>query len=117
MMKSDDGFETKTYRKVDVRLLPFLFLCYILAYLDRVNVGFAKLQILKDLSLSDAAFANGAGIFFIGYFFYEVPSNVLLKKFGARMWIARIMITWGVISAWARLEPCTVLVRSLAIGN
>jgi MFS family permease len=98
-MNSDESFEAKTYRKVDIRLLPFLFLCYILAYLDRVNVGFAKLQMLKDLSLSDAAFATGAGIFFIGYFFFEVPSNVLLKKFGARLWIARIMVSWGVISA------------------
>ena len=99
MTNSDQSLETRTYHKVDVRLLPFLFLCYILAYLDRVNVGFAKLQMLKDLSMSDAAFATGAGIFFIGYFFFEVPSNVLLKKFGARMWIARIMISWGVISA------------------
>lgn len=99
MMKSDESFEMKTYRKADVRLLPFLFLCYILAYLDRVNVGFAKLQMLKDLSLSDAGFATGAGIFFIGYFFFEVPSNVLLKKFGARMWIARIMISWGILSS------------------
>jgi MFS family permease len=99
MMTSDGSLESTAYRKVDVRLLPFLFLCYILAYLDRVNVGFAKLQMLKDLSMSDAAFATGAGIFFIGYFFFEVPSNVLLKKFGARMWIARIMISWGVISA------------------
>jgi MFS family permease len=98
-MQSDSSFEANTYHKVDVRLIPFLFLCYILAYLDRVNVGFAKLQMLKDLSLSDAAFATGAGIFFIGYFFFEVPSNILLKKFGARMWIARIMISWGVISA------------------
>ncbi len=98
-MKSDESFEAKTYHKVDVRLIPFLFLCYILAYLDRVNVGFAKLQMLKDLSMSDAAFATGAGIFFIGYLFFEVPSNVLLKKFGARMWIARIMISWGIISA------------------
>ena len=98
-MRPAEGFEARTYRKVDVRIVPFLFLCYILAYLDRVNVGFAKLQMLKDLSLSDAAFATGAGIFFIGYFFFEVPSNVLLKKFGARMWIARIMISWGVISA------------------
>ena len=98
-MTPDANFEAKTYHKVDVRLLPFLFLCYILAYLDRVNVGFAKLQMLKDLSLSDAAFATGAGIFFIGYFFFEVPSNVLLKKYGARMWIARIMISWGIISA------------------
>src|SRR6201987_4715690 len=99
MMTSDGSFESTAYRKVDVRLLPFLFLCYILAYLDRVNVGFAKLQMLKELSMSDAAFAAGAGIFFIGYFYFEVPSNVLLKKFGARMWIARIMISWGVISA------------------
>jgi len=98
-MASAESFESRTYRKVDVRIVPFLFLCYILAYLDRVNVGFAKLQMLKDLSMSDAAFATGAGIFFIGYFFFEVPSNVLLKKFGARMWIARIMISWGVISA------------------
>ena len=98
-MNSNETFEAKTYHKVDVRLLPFLFLCYILAYLDRVNVGFAKLQMLNDLSLSDAAFATGAGIFFIGYFFFEVPSNMLLKKFGARMWIARIMVSWGVISA------------------
>jgi MFS family permease len=105
MTKFAEGFEAQTYRKVDVRLLPFLFLCYILAYLDRVNVGFAKLQMLKDLSTSDAAFATGAGIFFIGYFFFEVPSNVLLKKFGARMWIARIMISWGVISA------CMMFVR------
>jgi sugar phosphate permease len=83
LMKPDESLEAKTYQKVDVRLLPFLFLCYILAYLDRVNVGFAKLQMLKDLSMSDVAFATGAGIFFIGYFFFEVPSNVLLKKFGA----------------------------------
>ena len=106
-MRSDASFETKTYRKVDLRLLPFVFLCYILAYLDRVNVGFAKLQMLKDLSLSEAAFATGAGIFFIGYFFFEVPSNVLLKKFGARTWIARIMISWGVISA------CMIFVKGV----
>jgi len=97
-MSANVALERQTYAKADWRLIPFLFLCYILAYLDRVNVGFAKLQMLKDLSLSDAAFATGAGIFFIGYFFFEVPSNVLLKKYGARAWIARIMISWGVIS-------------------
>ena len=75
----DGSFEATTYSKVDRRLIPFLFLCYILAYLDRVNIGFAKLQMLKDLSLSDAAFGAGAGIFFIGYFLFEVPSNILLK--------------------------------------
>jgi sugar phosphate permease len=100
------ALETEAYAKVDWRLIPFLFLCYILAYLDRVNVGFAKLQMVKDLSLSDAAFATGAGIFFIGYFFFEVPSNILLKKFGARAWIARIMISWGVISS------CMMFIRS-----
>jgi len=98
-MSSDSSFEARTYRKIDLRIVPFLFLCYILAYLDRVNVGFAKLQMLKALSLSDAAFATGAGIFFIGYFFFEVPSNVALKKFGARRWIARIMVSWGIVSA------------------
>jgi sugar phosphate permease len=97
-MSEPSATETRVYRKVDWRLIPFLFLCYILAYLDRVNVGFAKLQMTKEIGLSDAAFAAGAGIFFIGYFFFEVPSNVLLKKFGARAWIARIMISWGIIS-------------------
>ncbi|HRT06960.1 MAG TPA: MFS transporter, partial [Candidatus Paceibacterota bacterium] len=97
-MKPDASFEAATYRKVDRRLIPFLFLCYVLAYLDRVNVGFAKLQMLADLKFSDAAFGMGAGIFFIGYFFFEVPSNLLLKRFGARTWIARIMISWGIIS-------------------
>jgi len=98
-MTADEIFQTKVYSKVDWRLIPFLFLCYILAYLDRINIGFAKLQMLKDLSLSDAAFGVGAGIFFIGYFIFEVPSNILLKKFGARTWIARIMISWGIISS------------------
>ena len=110
-MNPDSSFEEKTYRKVDMRLIPFLFLCYILAYLDRVNVGFAKLQMLKALSMSDAAFATGAGIFFIGYFFFEVPSNVALKKFGARKWIARIMISWGIVSA------CMIFVQGAASFN
>jgi len=99
VIEMDGSFEATTYSKVDRRLIPFLFLCYVLAYLDRVNIGFAKLQMLKDLSLSDAAYATGAGIFFVGYFLFEVPSNILLKRFGARAWIARIMISWGVISA------------------
>jgi MFS family permease len=91
--------EEATYRKVTLRLIPFLFLCYIIAFLDRVNVGFAKLQMLTDLGFSDAMYGLGAGIFFLGYFLFEVPSNLLLEKFGARVWIARIMITWGLISA------------------
>ncbi|WP_192073025.1 MFS transporter (plasmid) [Pantoea agglomerans] len=88
-----------TYRKIAWRLMPWLMLCYLCAYLDRVNVGFAKLQMMDDLSLSETVYGLGAGIFFIGYFFFEVPSNLILHRVGARRWIARIMITWGIISA------------------
>ncbi|MBI5830980.1 MAG: MFS transporter [Armatimonadetes bacterium] len=95
----EQAYAERTYAKVSRRLLPFLFLCYILAYLDRVNLGFAKLQMLGDLKFSDATFATGAGLFFVGYFFFEVPSNLLLQRFGARRWIARIMVSWGVLSA------------------
>jgi D-galactonate transporter len=93
------AFEEATYRKVAWRLSPLLLICYVVAYLDRVNVGFAKLQMAADLNLSDAVYGFGAGIFFFGYFIFEVPSNVILHRVGARVWIARIMITWGVISA------------------
>ncbi|NML84344.1 MFS transporter [Polaromonas sp.] len=94
-----DSFETATYNKVGWRLIPFLLICYVVAYLDRVNVGFAKLQMLQDLKFSETIYGLGAGIFFIGYFLFEVPSNVILHRVGARVWIARIMVTWGVISA------------------
>ena len=87
------------YRRVSWRLMPFLFLCYVAAYLDRVNVGFAKLQMLADLRFSDTVYGLGAGIFFIGYFLFEVPSNLLMTRTGARIWIARIMISWGLISS------------------
>jgi D-galactonate transporter len=87
------------YRKVSLRLIPLLFLCYIAAYLDRVNVGFAKLQMQDALKLSDSVYGFGAGIFFIGYFLFEVPSNIILHKVGAGRWIARIMVTWGLLSA------------------
>src|ERR1700716_4181579 len=89
--------ETQVYRKVTWRLVPLLFVCYVVAYLDRVNVGFAKLQMLSDLNFSEAMYGFGAGIFFIGYFFFEVPSNLLLHRLGARRWIARIMLTWAVL--------------------
>ena len=92
-------FEKATFDKVAWRLIPFLFLCYIVAFLDRVNVGFAKLQMAPDLAFSDVVYGFGAGVFFIGYFIFEVPSNVILERVGARMWIARIMITWGLISS------------------
>ena len=87
------------YAKVTWRLLPFLMLCYVVAYLDRVNVGFARLQMLSDLGFSETVYGLGAGMFFIGYFLFEVPSNLLLHRVGARLWIGRIMITWGLVSA------------------
>ncbi|MFL9997186.1 MFS transporter [Paraburkholderia sediminicola] len=90
--------EARTIARVTVRLVPFLIVCYFIAYLDRVNVGFAALQMNKALGLSASAFGFGAGIFFIAYFFFEVPSNLLLEKFGARRWIARIMFTWGILA-------------------
>jgi D-galactonate transporter len=98
-LPSIDRAEAATYRKVTWRLLPFLMLCYVVAYLDRVNVGFARLQMLSDLGFSETVYGLGAGMFFIGYFTFEVPSNIILHRIGARTWIARIMITWGIVSA------------------
>src|SRR6202161_982493 len=91
-------FERRTMSKVVRRLVPFLMLCYFIAYLDRVNIGFAGATMRADLNLSATAFGGAAGIFFIAYFFFEVPSNLALNAFGARRWIARIMFTWGIIS-------------------
>src|SRR5690348_11233939 len=93
-----DEIEKRTIGKVMWRLMPFLVVCYFVAYLDRVNVGFAKLQMNSALGLSEAAYGFGAGLFFIAYFLLEVPSNLALDRFGARLWIARIMISWGIIS-------------------
>ena len=90
--------ETRTIGKVTRRLVPFLIVCYFVAYLDRVNVGFAALQMKPDLGISDVAYGLGAGIFFLSYFIFEVPSNLMLERFGARRWIARIMFTWGILS-------------------
>jgi D-galactonate transporter len=94
----NDELERVTMRRVTWRLLPFLLLLYIISWLDRVNVSFAKLQMGPDLGIGDAAYGFGASIFFISYALCEVPSNLLLARFGARRWIARIMITWGLIS-------------------
>lgn len=91
-------FEQATYRKVAWHIIPLLVVCYVVAYLDRVNVGFAKLQMVSDLHLSNTVYGFGAGIFFLGYFIFEVPSNIILHRVGARVWIARILITWGIIS-------------------
>jgi MFS family permease len=94
-----DGSENALYAKVTGRLLPLLFICYLAAYLDRVNVGFAKLQMLSDLHYSETVYGLGAGIFFLGYVIFEVPSNIIMHRVGARLWIARIMFSWAILSA------------------
>jgi ACS family tartrate transporter-like MFS transporter len=93
-----DTVEKRTLAKVSWRLVPFLMVCYFIAYLDRVNVGFAALTMNKDLGISATAYGFGAGIFFFSYFIFEVPSNLALERFGARKWIARIMLSWGILS-------------------
>jgi ACS family tartrate transporter-like MFS transporter len=93
-----EDLEQAVSRKVATRLIPFLGLLYFAAFLDRVNVGFASLQMNRDLGISDEAYGLGAGIFFAGYCLFEVPSNLLLHRIGGRRWIARIMLTWGLIS-------------------
>ncbi|MEX3985037.1 MFS transporter [Paraburkholderia sp. EG287A] len=90
--------EDATYRKVALRFIPLLMLCYVVAYLDRVNIGIAKLTMLADLQFSEGAYGLGAGLFFIGYMLFEVPSNLIMHKVGARRWIARIMVSWGLLS-------------------
>src|ERR671929_2397461 len=108
--------ETRTIRRVSKRLIPFLIVCYFVAYLDRVNVGFASLTMNRDLGLSASAYGFGAGIFFVAYFFFEVPSNLFLERVGARKWIARIMFTWGLISgatAFVQGETSFFVVRVL----
>lgn len=94
----DGSLERATMRRVAWRLVPFICLLYFIAFIDRVNIGFAALTMNKDLGFSSAVFGFGAGIFFFGYFLFEVPSNIILDKVGARLWIARVMITWGLIS-------------------
>ena len=89
----------RIYSKVTWRLIPFLFVCYVASYLDRINIGFAQLQMKQDLGFSDAVYGLGAGIFFFGYFLFEVPSNLLLEKYGARKTLLRIMVLWGLVSA------------------
>src|SRR5215470_11518026 len=93
-----NAIEKSAMRQVTLRVVPFLMVCYFVSFLDRVNLGFAALQIVQDLHLSSTVFGLGGGIFFVSYFLFEVPSNLLLEKYGARRWIARIMITWGVLA-------------------
>ena len=94
-----DSIETRTIHKVRIRIIPLLFLLYIVAYLDRINVGFAALTMNKELAITSQQFGLLVGVFFFGYFLCEIPSNLLLHKIGARIWIARILISWGVIAA------------------
>src|SRR5713101_2491762 len=94
--------------KVTRRLIPFLFVLYIFNFLDRTNVNVAALRMKPDLGFSDTVYGFGAGVFFLGYFFFEVPSNLILERIGARIWMARIMVTWGIISS------ATLFVHSMA---
>ncbi|SEI45580.1 MFS transporter [Pseudomonas sp. NFR16] len=93
-----DAEGEKLLRRVLLRIVPFIFVCYVISYLDRTNVGFAAISMNKDLGLTATMFGWAAGLFFFGYFIFEIPSNLLMQRFGARIWIARIMITWGLIS-------------------
>ncbi|SAK81189.1 major facilitator transporter [Caballeronia calidae] len=95
----DMDLEKRTLRKVSWRIVPFIMLLYFIAYIDRVNIGFASLTMKTDLGFTASILGFGAGIFFWGYFLFEVPSNIVLHKVGARIWIARVMVTWGIISA------------------
>jgi ACS family tartrate transporter-like MFS transporter len=92
---ADNALETATMRAVSWRLMPFLLAAYVICYIDRVNVGFAALQMNKAVGIDPKTYGLGAGIFFVGYFILEVPSNLALERFGASKWIARIMLTWG----------------------
>jgi ACS family tartrate transporter-like MFS transporter len=107
MTRDDDALERRVTSKVSWRLLPYLFLLYVVAYVDRINIGVAKEAMSRDLSLDPAAFGMGAGIFFLGYFLFEVPSNLVLTRVGARVWIARIMIAWGIVTV------CMMFVRDV----
>ena len=98
MTSIKQSIESTTIRKTMLRILPFTFICYVIAYLDRVNLGFAALEMNADLALTAEVFGLLSGIFFIGYFLFEVPSNMIMHKVGAKVWIARIMITWGIIT-------------------
>src|SRR4030088_1431307 len=110
------AIEIRTIARVSKRLVPFLIVCYFVAYLDRVNVGFGALTMNTDLGISATAYGLGAGIFFLSYFVFEVPSNLFLERFGARKWIARIMFSWGILSgatAFVQGENSFYLVRFL----
>jgi ACS family tartrate transporter-like MFS transporter len=97
-MHEETDRERRVFGRVLGRIVPFMFLCYVVAYLDRVNIGFAAADMQRDLGMSDAVYGLGAGLFFFGYFLFEVPSNLILERVGARLWMARIMVVWGLVS-------------------
>jgi ACS family tartrate transporter-like MFS transporter len=99
MVVDDAALERSAIRRISLRIVPFLMICYFVAFIDRVNLGFAGHDLSQDLHLSPTVFGFGAGLFFLAYFVFEVPSNLLLERFGARRWIARIMVTWGLVAA------------------
>lgn len=98
MSERDFSLSEAAAKKAFKRILPFIFICYVVSYLDRTNVSFAALGMNSDLGITAEQFGFGAGMFFIGYFLFEIPSNLIMQKVGARIWIARIMISWGIIS-------------------
>ena len=100
-------------QKITRRLIPFVGICYLIAYIDRQNVSYAKLQMVGDLGLSETAYGLGASLFFIGYFLFEVPSNVIMEKVGARRWFARIMISWGCVTIALAYTQNTAMFYSL----
>ena len=111
-----EALEVRTMAKVSRRLIPFVIICYFVAFLDRVNLGFAALEMNKDLGFSSTVYGLGAGMFFISYFALETPSNLILVRMGARLWIARIMLTWGILSgamAFVNGETSFYIVRFL----
>jgi len=112
------GMQARVVRKVAIRLIPFLGLAYFLNYVDRTNIGFAKLTMSADLGLTETMFGLASGLFFIGYLLFEVPSNIALHRFGARRWIARILVTWGIIAAAMAFVPnaTTLYVARILLG-
>jgi MFS transporter, ACS family, tartrate transporter len=116
MTTSSERPEERVVGQVIGRLIPFIFLCYVVAYVDRVNIGFAAADMQRDLRLSDDVYGFGAGLFFLGYFLFEIPSNLILERVGARLWIARIMLVWGFISmatVWVKDAPTFYALRVL----
>jgi MFS transporter, ACS family, tartrate transporter len=116
MLEHKLGPRTKTLQKVRIRILPYLFLLYVISYLDRINIGFAALTMNKQLAITSQQFGLFVGIFFLGYFLLEIPSNLMLHKIGARVWIARILISWGIVAmltGFVRNAPQLYIARFL----